>query len=138
MTRCTHCVVAAVAAAFMAAPASAEVFKWVDEQGVTHYSQQPPPEGAGTIIEPNPAPAAPAASDDGGNKGGDQGDADSNDDPTLAEFCDQQRQRAELLASDRPVRLKGEGDKLTTLEGEKRQKQLKQTRDQIRNHCQDT
>jgi hypothetical protein len=79
MTRCTHCVVAAVAAAFMAAPASAEVFKWVDEQGVTHYSQQPPPEGAGTIIEPNPAPAAPAASDDGGNKGGYQADTDSND-----------------------------------------------------------
>lgn len=29
-----------------AAPASAQVYKWVDERGVTHYGQKPPPASA--------------------------------------------------------------------------------------------
>lgn len=41
--------------------AQAEVYKWVDSEGVTHYSQQPPEAGtAKEIPVPRPA-AAPAA-----------------------------------------------------------------------------
>ncbi len=29
----------------LALPASAAMYKWVDEKGVTHYSESPPPEG---------------------------------------------------------------------------------------------
>jgi hypothetical protein len=47
----------------IAAIATAEVYKWVDERGVTHYSEHPPADGAAKRIEspPTPAPDAPAA-----------------------------------------------------------------------------
>jgi hypothetical protein len=51
---------ALLAAAF---PAWGAVYKWVDESGKVHYSDQPPPQGArkaDTIKAPRPAPAAPA------------------------------------------------------------------------------
>lgn len=36
----------AIAAILAAAPAGAELYKWVDEHGVTNYSNQPPPDPA--------------------------------------------------------------------------------------------
>jgi len=37
----------------------ATLYKWVDEKGVTHYTQEPPPDGKATKIEPKvDAPAA--------------------------------------------------------------------------------
>lgn len=35
----------------------AGMYKWVDEQGVTHYSQNPPPGGKAQAIKPPPTPA---------------------------------------------------------------------------------
>jgi hypothetical protein len=47
----------------IAAVATAEIYKWVDEKGVTHYSEHPPAHGAAKTIEtpPAPVPGAPAA-----------------------------------------------------------------------------
>jgi len=47
-----------------ASPAWGAVYKWVDESGKVHYSDQPPPQDArkaDTIKAPKSAPAAPAA-----------------------------------------------------------------------------
>jgi hypothetical protein len=57
---------AAVFLAFLAAvaPFSYAVYKWVDEKGVTHYSESPPPDGKGEKVElkpSGPAAGAPAA-----------------------------------------------------------------------------
>jgi hypothetical protein len=44
-------------------PAAAALYKWVDEKGVTHYSEQPPPDGKATRLElPAQAPAQGSAS----------------------------------------------------------------------------
>lgn len=40
-------------------PAAAKTYRWVDENGVTIYSQTPPPSGKITIIKPPLPPAAP-------------------------------------------------------------------------------
>jgi len=40
-------------------PAMAKTYRWVDDNGVTVYSQTPPPTGNATIIKPPPSPAAP-------------------------------------------------------------------------------
>ena len=49
---------------FFAFTGHAEVYKWVDADGVTHYSQQPPEAGAAQEI-PVPGPAAaPVPQDD--------------------------------------------------------------------------
>ena len=45
-----------------AAPSLAQMYKWVDERGVTHYSEKPPPGRKAQQIQSAPAePAAPAA-----------------------------------------------------------------------------
>jgi Domain of unknown function (DUF4124) len=41
-------------------PATAQVYKWVDERGVTHYGERPPQGGKAQEVEqhlPNPGPA---------------------------------------------------------------------------------
>ncbi|MEF8833432.1 MAG: DUF4124 domain-containing protein [Halofilum sp. (in: g-proteobacteria)] len=41
----------------LSAPLSAdEIYKWVDEEGVTHYSQQPPPAGEAARVEVDSPP----------------------------------------------------------------------------------
>jgi hypothetical protein len=48
-------------AAFVPA-AIADMYKWVDEKGVTHYSESPPPDGKATKMETKPAGPAEASS----------------------------------------------------------------------------
>ncbi len=45
------------AVALACAPVAAKTYRWVDENGVTVYSQSPPPSGTATEIEPPPPPA---------------------------------------------------------------------------------
>lgn len=140
IARTTALVIALVVAAPVAA---AQVYKWVDEDGVTHYTQQPPPGGEAQVIDPNvaePSAAAPAggsgedtaaAGDGSGESSGDDGDSQS-----MAEFCNQLRDEAQLLASDRPVKVQS-GDRVTDLTGEARQQRLASTRSQIEQYCGD-
>jgi hypothetical protein len=44
----------------LALPALAKSYRWVDENGVTHYSQRPPVEAESVEIKPPPPPATPA------------------------------------------------------------------------------
>ena len=49
-------------AVLMAVPASAQVYKWVDSKGVTHYDGSPPPSSASST-QTLAIPVAPAATD---------------------------------------------------------------------------
>jgi len=53
----------ALAAAALALPAAAQVYKWLDEDGRVHYSAQRPPAGAEQLetIEPRDTEASPQA-----------------------------------------------------------------------------
>lgn len=48
----------------MPALAMAQVYRWVDAQGVVHYSQEPPPKGSYNAVRPDPPPATPAPARD--------------------------------------------------------------------------
>lgn len=48
----------AAAAAAAACPAGAVLYKWVDEKGVTHYSEQPPSDRSSTRLKVPDAPPA--------------------------------------------------------------------------------
>lgn len=50
---------------FAAVNVSAKVFKWVDEKGVIHYSEAPPPKQKATELQVEPPP--PAAGNEGAN-----------------------------------------------------------------------
>ena len=53
------CLLLVIAASAM--PAVAQVYKWVDEKGVTHYSETPPPDKKASKVDTGPAnaPVAP-------------------------------------------------------------------------------
>ena len=57
--------IAVAACVLCAAPAQAVLYKWVDEKGVTQYTETPPPEGkAAKKIDIAPSPAAQPSNDD--------------------------------------------------------------------------
>ncbi|HUL93734.1 MAG TPA: DUF4124 domain-containing protein [Burkholderiales bacterium] len=73
------------------APAFAQVFKWVDDRGVTHYGERPPRGGKATEVPDrlgSPAVTTPRASPPAGAQ-------DSRPVPAQQDPCDTQR---ELLA----------------------------------------
>lgn len=58
-----------LALCLLIAPASADLYKWTDETGKVHYSDQPPPSTVKkpeTIKQPKPAATSPAAAAEGG------------------------------------------------------------------------
>ncbi len=138
----------AVAALLSLIPAlgMAEVYKWVDEDGVTHYSQQPPPEGTPTVITPTAdAPSSAegepdADADAEADADGQDGNADNEDgddeQETVADFCKDLREKEKVLEGDRPIRIKAEDGTLTDLDDEGRAQRLERIQGQLRDHCQ--
>ncbi|MBS1137522.1 MAG: hypothetical protein H6R11_1476, partial [Proteobacteria bacterium] len=49
---------ALILVALFAAPAGAEIYKWVDEKGVVNYSESPPPKGRARVITPEGPPVS--------------------------------------------------------------------------------
>jgi hypothetical protein len=73
--------------AVAAAPALAQVYKWVDERGVTHYGERPPRGSKATEVQnklasppPSRAPASPAQK--GATGAGKSGEPTANPGPT--------------------------------------------------------
>jgi glutaredoxin len=54
-------------AAMLAAPAYAQMYKWVDAQGVTHYSDRPPPVGDAEKLDLDARAQSSGLSADGGS-----------------------------------------------------------------------
>jgi hypothetical protein len=46
-----------------AIPDAAALYKWVDEKGVTHYTEEPPPDRKATKVEIKPSPSTPRVAD---------------------------------------------------------------------------
>lgn len=116
------------------------IYKWVDEDGVTHYTQQPPPEGEAVVVDPDtgtgsrarPSPPAESAGDNRG--GGDEAAASASDTETIEDYCERLRERVALLAGDEPVRLR-EDDTIVTLDDDARAERRGRLESQIAEHC---
>lgn len=60
-TEILGCIGMCIVASLVALPATAEMYRWVDENGVTVYSQSPRPDGGGETIKVAPGPSAEEA-----------------------------------------------------------------------------
>jgi hypothetical protein len=84
-----------------ATPALAQVYKWVDERGVTHYGERPP-QGRKASEVPNklgsPGGGGPAPSDAPPQSSAPKTDAAGEQRPETARREEQCRQQRELLA----------------------------------------
>lgn len=119
-----------------------QIYKWVDAQGVTHFSAQPP-EGteATTVTKSAPPPAKPAAPPSGGVIG-DQKAIDQQVKKEIAEqqaqlkaFCEQARTNLAQLQNNPRVREDVEGE-MRRLTDEERRLRIDETRKQIEENCQ--
>lgn len=129
-----------VALVLCVAPAHAtRTYKWVDEDGVTHYSQYPPPEGEAQIIEPSigvPSGTTGAeGSSDGTGGDGDEADTTAEGPTTMEAYCKQLREQAQMLASDRDVRVRQEDGSLKPLAGDARAQKRAEVARQIDRNC---
>lgn len=129
--------VAFVALAVLATTAqAARTYKWVDENGVTHYSQYPPPEGEVEIIEPDIALPSGVDTTTGTAEQAAGGEAGGGEDAqTMEEYCNQLRNQAQMLASERDVRVRHEDGTLRPLEGDARASRRTEIDQQIQQYC---
>lgn len=122
---------------------AARTYKWVDEDGVTHYTQYPPTDKEAQVIEPEIG----IPSDTGGNAGGDSdgdgqqqsagasGDQGDGGPKTMDQYCSQLRDQLKLLNSGKPVRVKNEDGSLTSLEGDARAAKRADIATRINQNC---
>ncbi|MBV6823815.1 DUF4124 domain-containing protein [Pseudomonas sp. PD9R] len=120
---------------------AAQIYKWVDAQGVTHFDAQPPPgQQANTIVTPSP-PAKPATPTSGRTIG-DQQTIDNTVKKQVAEqqeqlkvFCEQARTNLAQLQNNPRLREEVDGE-MRRLDDTQRQERISETQKQIADNCQ--
>jgi hypothetical protein len=120
--------------------ASAQVYKWVDANGTTHFSESPPPQGVKyQSIHTRIGADQPQGSDhnDTGAKdtNPDSGKADNSRSPQLKRFCAQLESNITLLKSKQPLQRMGSDGKTTQVDDAVRAQQLKQQQQRYNAYC---
>ncbi|MBD9443391.1 DUF4124 domain-containing protein [Pseudomonas sp. PDM04] len=121
---------------------AAQVYKWVDEHGVTHFDAQPPQgREAETVVTPS-APASNPATRLPGSTVGDQQAIDKSVKKQVAEqqaqlkvFCEQARTNLAQLQNNPRLREDVDGE-MRRLTDEQRQERTTETQRQIAENCQ--
>ena len=144
-------IVVAVACVFAALPAAA-IYKWVDEKGVTHFSETPPPDGrkASKVepkVTPPSGPRAPAVDwkqrdQDARKKRIEREQTDEasrakahNDAAERANRCNRARRDLQILNMERPVYSKNERGERVYVEDKDRETEKAEARRQIEANC---
>lgn len=125
-----------VSLALPAAAAAAEkLYKWTDAEGITHYSDTPPPEDSNfkaREIRVDPAPPPVAAAPHAAAASGQEAGAT----PTANENCTRVRSNVETLERSEVVRMDLDGDGTSdTLTDAQREQQLEIARRQVEVYC---
>lgn len=136
--------------ALVSLPAAA-VYKWVDEKGVTHYTEEPPPDGKATKVETRTVgpSGSTGATDDWKQKelerrkerlDRDQAEdyakrKSEHDAAVRANRCQESRRQLAMLERARPIyRINERGEKVY-LEDQDRPRQVEQARVQVEKSC---
>lgn len=126
-------------ALLLVAPAhAARTYKWVDEDGVTHYTQYPPPDQEAQVIEPDigiPTGAGADSADSEGQAADASGDSGDGNPQTIEAYCERLRSQLKLLNSNKAVSVKNEDGSLTSLEGDARARQRADITTKISQNC---
>ncbi|MED5612009.1 DUF4124 domain-containing protein [Pseudomonas sp. JH-2] len=128
---------------------AAQVYKWVDAQGVTHFGAQPPqgteaatvdtkvaPPPSGFPLPPKPAPAAaPSASDK--QKAADEKVRQevAKQEAERARYCDTLRTNLAQLKNNPRVRVADDDGEMRRIPEEERQARITQTEQDLQKNC---
>ncbi len=125
---------------------AAQVYKWVDAQGVTHFGAQPPLGQQVETVNTVTAPAKPAAKPDTSapDETGSEADQNSIDrkvkqqvaaqEAERKRYCESMRTNLAQLQNNPRVRVEDNGETRRVTE-EERQARIAETRDKIAEHC---
>jgi len=129
----------------------ARVYKWVDSEGVTQYSQSPPASGTAKEIAPPPLPSATrqmqksATSDTGSNtKSADEGatkekgasaDDIAESEKIRTENCSIAKSNLDLYTNLGKKLLKTPGGLYKRLTEDERQEKIKQSEESVKEFC---
>ena len=121
---------------------AAQIYKWVDAQGVTHFDAQPPPGQPSTTLQtPSSPPPKPAAMPGSGVLG-DQKTIDdtvkkqvADQQAQLKQFCEQARTNLAQLQNNPRLREEVAGQ-LRRLDDAQRQERIVEAQKQISENCQ--
>ncbi|MGN4052675.1 DUF4124 domain-containing protein [Pseudomonas sp. SM4] len=120
---------------------AAQIYKWVDAQGVTHFDAQPPPGQSSTTVQtPSPAPPKPAAMSGSGVLGDQKAIDDkvkkqvADQQAQLKQFCEQARTNLAQLQNNPRLREEVEGQ-LRRLDDAQRQERIAEAQKQIAQNC---
>lgn len=128
----------------------AAIYKWVDEDGVTQFSQFPPPEQAAERVAPAPPPADdPAAAqerlqqkleafDERRQAGEENRQEEAREKEQLAQRkrnCEAARHNLEIFQRGGRTRIRTESGETTYLSDEQRQERLEAARRAVQEHC---
>jgi hypothetical protein len=134
----------------LAGPATARLYKWVDENGVTQYTQTPPPKGDFSSVKPPPKPAVDpqqAQSEmekrleafqqrrDDSAKSKAEADKQAAERAEKTKKCEKARKNLTFLQTHARVRTTDKEGNATLLPEEKRQEKIKQANDAIKKYC---
>jgi len=118
---------------------AARTYKWVDENGVTQYTQYPPPDKDAQVIEPSIGISSDTGTNSGGEGRQQSADASGNQSDsgpkTMDQYCAQLREQLKLLNSGKPVRVKNEDGSLSALEGDARAAKRADIATRINQNC---
>jgi hypothetical protein len=121
---------------------AAQIYKWVDAQGVTHFDAQPPQgQETTTVVTPSSSVSQPATLP-GSKAIGNQQDIDNTVKKQVAEqqaqlkaFCVQARTNLAQLQNNPRLR-EDAGGEMRRLTDQQRQERISETQKQIAQNCQ--
>jgi hypothetical protein len=121
---------------------AAQIYKWVDAQGVTHFDAQPPPGQPSTTLQtPSSPPPKPAALPGSGVLGDQKAIDDkvkqqvADQQAQLKQFCEQARTNLAQLQNNPRLREEVEGQ-MRRLDDAQRQERIVEAQKQISENCQ--
>ena len=124
---------------------ASQIYKWVDEQGVTHFGAQPPQGQDATSINtatpppraPAPAPTTPPASDDAQQKAIDDQVKDqvAKQEAERKKYCESARTNLAQLENNPRVRIEGDNGELRRIGEDERQQRITELKKSIDETC---
>lgn len=124
---------------------ASQIYKWVDDQGVTHFGAQPPQGQSATSINtatpqprtPAPAPTAMPASDDAQQKAIDDKVKDqvAKQEAERKKYCESARTNLAQLENNPRVRIEGDNGELRRIGEDERQQRITELKKSIDETC---
>lgn len=123
---------------------AAKIYKWVDEDGITHFSEHPPKNTQTTVIKPKVGHSEPVNYDSGApadDKTAAEAAAQRQAEEDLAQAlkdptrCEAARKNMETLQNFGRVKVKGEDGEFHYLSPEEQQERIQSTQQAIDESC---